>query len=156
MGAARREKPADGKKRKGADERRQRRKRETNAKGREEKTSLPIVAARISRRGLLGEREKLRNENEEENFLRQHAVSRHCAVAPSAIRQEPCHSSHTFSGSISQSVVSTSRRLRMSGDETLVLPSRPPSLFFPGETDVRRIPLGDVADYLVTDNSVLG
>lgn len=61
MGAARREKPADGKKRKGA-ERRQWRKRETNTKGREEKTSLPIVAARISRRGLLGEREKLRNE----------------------------------------------------------------------------------------------
>lgn len=68
MGAARRKKLADGKKRKGA-VRRQRRKRETNVKGREEKTSLPIVASRIPRRGLLGEWETMRNEDEEESFL---------------------------------------------------------------------------------------
>lgn len=98
-------------------------------KGREENASLSIVAAKISRRGLLGERETLRNKDEKGPFC-QHAVSCHCAVAPSAIRPEPCHSSHTFSGSISQSVASTSRWPRMSGDEAVVLPSRPPSLLF--------------------------
>lgn len=104
-------------------------KREASVKGKEEKAFLPIIAAKISRRELLEERETLRNKDEERPFC-QHAVSCHCAVAPSAIRQEPCHSSHTFSGSISQSVASTSRWPRMSGDEAVVLPSRPPSLFF--------------------------
>jgi len=53
MGAVKREKPADAKKRKGA----KKGKRETNATGREEKASLPTAAARISRRRLLGEQD---------------------------------------------------------------------------------------------------
>lgn len=69
MGAARGEKPADEKKRKEKERKGQRRKKETNVKGREEKASLPIVAARNSRRRLLGERETLQNGDEEESFL---------------------------------------------------------------------------------------
>lgn len=76
-------------------EKERKRERRKQTRQGEERASLPIAAARISRRRLLGERDaaKWRRRG---GFLLQHAVSCHCAVAPSAIQQEPYHSSHTF------------------------------------------------------------
>lgn len=148
MGAARRKKPADGKKRKGA-ERRHWRKRETNVKGREEKTSLPIVASRISRRGLLGEWETLRNGDEEESFLPTCDFLPLCGGALRYPARNMPFLPHFFRiylpiGCVYQSLAANVRRRGFGAAIVVTL------AVFPW----RKFRRGDAADYLITDNSV--
>lgn len=154
MGAARRKKLADGKKRKGA-VRRQRRKRETNVKGREEKTSLPIVASRISRRGLLGEWETLRNEDEEESFLLTCGFLPLCSGALRYPARTMPFLPHFFRiylpiGCIYQSLAANVRRR---GFGAAIIAAFDVS---PWRKRCFKFRFGDVADYLVMDNLVLG